>query len=109
MVQAFVACPKCGKKFKIPIAQKTGVCPQCHVSLIFELVDQPNKKTDLGYPEEYINGEELQEVIDETIHDKSQEPHLPRIQDTAIISTFGPPRPLAKIEKSVDRLLRARG
>ena len=109
MVQAFVLCPQCGKKFKIPVSKKTGVCPQCHASLIFEVVNQPNKKMDGGCHEDYINREELQEVVDETIHGHFQDPHPPRVQDIAILSTFGPPRQLVHIEKSVDRLLRSRG
>ena len=109
MVQAFAVCPQCGKKFKIPIVKKKGVCPQCHASLIFEVINPPNKKIDQEYPEEYINREELQEVVDATIHEKSHELHPPRVQDIAIISTFDLPRPLVHIEKSVDRLLRARG
>jgi hypothetical protein len=109
MVQAFVVCPQCGKRFKISISKKTGICPQCYVSLIFEVVNPPAKKTGRGCHEEYIAREELQEVVDETIIGKSQEPHHPRVQDIAIISTFGPPRQLVTIEKSVDRLLRSRG
>ena len=104
-----VVCPQCGKKFQIPIDKKTGICPQCQVSLIFEVVHQANKKTDLGYPESYINREELQAIVDEAIMAKSQDIHHPCIQDIAIISTFDQPRPLAHIKKSVDRLLRARG
>jgi len=106
MVQAFVACPQCKKKFQISIHKKTGICPRCSASLIFEVVNPPVKKTGQGCHEEYIKGEELQEVVDETISGKSKEPHHPRIQDIAIISTFDPPRQLATIEKSVDRLLR---
>ncbi|GEM_PF-3746214 len=109
MVQALVVCPQCGKKFKIPIVKKKGVCPQCHASLIFEVVNQPNRNMDLGYHEEQINRKEFQEVVDETIYGKSQELHHPRVQDIAVISTFDPPRQLIHIEKSVDRLLRARG
>jgi hypothetical protein len=109
MIRSPVVCPQCGKKFQIPIDQKRGICPQCQVSLIFEVVNQANKKTDLGYPESYLNREKLQEIVDETIKDKSHEIHHPCIQDIAIISTFDPPRPLVHIEKSVDRLLRARG
>ena len=109
MVQVFAVCPQCGKKFKIPLIKKKGVCPQCHASLIFEVINPPPQKIDQEYHEEYINREALQEVVDATIHGKSHEPHPPRVQDIAVISTFDPPRPLVNIEKSVDRLLRARG
>ena len=106
--------PRCGVclffgAFDTKLFKKKGSCPQCQASLLFEVVNQPASQTGQEYHEEYITREELQEIVDGTIHEKSHEPHPPRVQDIAIMSTFDPPRPLVYIEKNVDRLLRARG
>ena len=111
MNQAPVVCPQCKNRFRIPIGQKKGMCPHCQASLIFEIITPPKRKRGQALPhyEEHLNRGVFTELIDTTIHKKSQDFHPPRVQDIAVISTLDPPEQLSRIEKSVDRLLRTRG
>jgi hypothetical protein len=109
MAQFPVVCPQCGHQFTVSPTRKKGTCAQCSSSLLFEKIpcDMPRKETGKQEPE--IDVSALEDKIDGAIKDKSVDPHIPQVQDIAVISGLASPNNYSQVTLSVNKLLQTKG
>lgn len=109
MVQFPVVCPQCGQTFTVPSNRKKGKCAHCSTLLLFEKIPIHPPREETREQAIEIDLLALENTIDGTIREKSIDPHVPQVQDIAVISDLASPKNYSQITKRVNKLLSARG